>query len=277
MKTSLTQLLVHLDSSAHAAKRLRVACELARRRQATVTALYAATSSYLRLPLSPELGPTIESTLRELDEERRAQARALFDQTVASVDVRASWAALPRNFIVQAFAQQALYADLLVLGQHDASGTEAGDVPADFSESVLMISGKPALIMPYAVALPTLGETVVIAWKPTREAARAVAASMPLLQSAQRVHVVAWTGDDAPPAPLDLSGYLALHGVKATWHREGRQPDAVGELLLSRVFDLQADLLVMGCYGHSRVREWVLGGVSRTILQSMTLPVLMAH
>ena len=77
---------------------------------------------------------------------------------------------------------------------------------------------------------------------------------------------------------LDLDSYLKLRGVEPVWHREGgTEPGFVGELLLSRAFDLDADLLVMGCYGHGRAREWVLGGTSRTVLRSMTLPVLMSH
>ena len=129
--------------------------------------------------------------------------------------------------------------------------------------------------MPAAV-----GQTVVIAWKPTREAARAVSAAVPLLQRARRVHVMAWGEDEeqVTGARLDLDGYLKLRGVEPVWHREGgEEPADLGDLLLSRAFDLEADLLVMGCYGHSRAREWVLGGTSRTVLRSMTLPVLMAH
>jgi len=76
---------------------------------------------------------------------------------------------------------------------------------------------------------------------------------------------------------LNLDGYLHLHGIEPVWHREELEPTDIGEQMLSRTFDLGADLLVMGCYGHGRAREWVLGGASRTILQSMTLPVLMAH
>lgn len=74
-----------------------------------------------------------------------------------------------------------------------------------------------------------------------------------------------------------MEGYLQLRGIEPTWHREGGgEPGILGELLLSRACDLGADLLVMGCYGHSRMREWVLGGTSRTVQQSMTLPALMA-
>ena len=144
----------------------------------------------------------------------------------------------------------------------------------------MAISGKPVLILPYAGLLPSvIGETVVVAWKPSREAARAVSAAIPLLRRARRVVIVSWSGNDEriEGSPLDLNSYLKLNGVEASWDRQGEEPEALGELLLSRAFDLEADLLVMGCYGHSRAREWVLGGTSRTVLRSMTLPVLMAH
>ncbi|RZJ07052.1 MAG: universal stress protein, partial [Haliea sp.] len=124
------------------------------------------------------------------------------------------------------------------------------------------------------------GQTAVIAWKETPQAARAVAAAMPLLQRARRVHVLHWVQEPEPGVTgqrLDLKGYLHLHGIDAVWHEGGQEPHAVGELVLSRAFDLDADLLVMGCYGHSRAREFVLGGTSRTVFESMTLPVLMAH
>ncbi|MBI5907374.1 MAG: universal stress protein, partial [Burkholderiales bacterium] len=171
------------------------------------------------------------------------------------------------------------YADLLVLGQHNPSDTESAHVPADFVETVMAISGKPSLILPSASRPLAGGATVVIAWKPTRAAARAVDAAMPLLRDARRVHVVSWASEEAVIGGerLDLNGYLKLHGVEATWHSQGEEPEELGELLLSCAFDLEADLLVMGCYGHSRAREWLLGGTSRVVLRSMTLPVLMAH
>ena len=146
---------------------------------------------------------------------------------------------------------------------------------------MIAASGKPALILPYVdtAAKDASSQTVVIAWKPGREAARAVSAAMPLLQRARSVQILSWAGEEEAVIGerLDLSGYLRLHGVEAHWHRESQEPEALGELLLSRAFELNADLLVMGCYGHSRAREWVLGGTSRTVLRTMTLPVLMAH
>ncbi len=279
MKTSLTQLLVHLDPSPRAAQRLEVARKLGQRHHAAVAALYAVTPSFIDMPFAPAMGAGVGTGTRELDDEQRDSARAMFERVQASPGAPMSWAEALDGPCIDAFAQQALYADLLVLGQYDPSDKGAAHVPADFVESVMEISGKPALIVPYAVVPPTTGETVVIAWKPTCEAARAVAAAMPLLQAARRVHVVSWADDKAKigAGQLDLGGYLKLSGVEAIWHREGGEPERLGELLLSRAFDLQADLLVMGCYGHSRAREWVLGGTTRTVLQSMTMPVLMVY
>jgi nucleotide-binding universal stress UspA family protein len=280
MKQSLTQLLVHLDASPQAASRLKTARSIARAQGARVTALFAVTPSMVEVPFAPEAGASVAATLRDVDDERRAKARGLVEQSVAAGEDPLEWAELLQIPIAAGFAQQALYADLMVLGQHDPSAGAWSGVPFDFVETVLAASGKAALVLPYTGETAAIGETVVIAWKPTRESARAVEAAIPLLQRARRVHVLSWAGDEEAVGGqrLDLDGYLKRHGVEFIWHREGEsEPDFLGELLLSRAFDLEADLLVMGCYGHSRAREWVLGGTSRTVLRSMTMPVLMAH
>lgn len=280
MKESLAQLLVHMDASPNAARRLATARAIAQTHGAAVTALYAVTPALLMVPFAPEAGPAVANALAEMDGQRRAQAHAVFDAAPALTGVHASWAEVEDYPIVPAVIRQALYADLLVLGQHDPEDSESAGVPFDFAEMVMAGSGKPALVLPYAGVAGPVGQIIAIAWKPTREAARAVAAAVPMMQRARRVHVLAWGDDeeDVKGSRLDLDGYLKLRGIEPVWHRErGEEPHGIGDLLLSRSFDLEADLMVMGCYGHSRAREWVLGGTSRTILQSMTLPVLMAH
>jgi len=145
---------------------------------------------------------------------------------------------------------------------------------------MLIDSGKPVLVVPYIGPQgSSIGRTVMIAWKETRETARAVAAALPLLQQAQRVHVATWGDEHAVERRRmpELLAYLGRHGVEAVPHHYGDEPGSVGETILSAVADLDADLLVMGGYGHSRAREWILGGATRTILESMTVPVLMSH
>ena len=97
-----------------------------------------------------------------------------------------------------------------------------------------------------------------------------------MLQKAERVHVATW-GREREGRHDDLLAHLRRHGVEATPHHYGDEPGDIGAYILSAAADLNADMLVMGGYGHSRAREWVLGGATRTILESMTVPVLMSH
>lgn len=280
MKQTITQMLVHVDATARSAARLDVACAVAKANGAAVTAMYGVTPSIAELPFVPDAGPNVAAVLADIDDKRLATARAAFDKARVNCGVSLSWAEIGDAPLLPSFARQALYADLLVLGQHDPADAATSGVPADFPEHVIATSGKPALVLPYQALPQALGQTVAVAWKPTRECARAVSAAVPLMQRARRVHVLSWpTGeDDIRGDRLGLERYLRQRGIEPTWHREGiGEPNFLGELLLSRAFDFDADLLVMGCYGHSRAREWVLGGTSRTVLRSMTLPVLMAH
>lgn len=279
MQTSYRQLLVHFDPSAKSKRRLEYAQKIAQPFEAAVTALYAVAPSYVDYPYAPIAGLDMAASIRDLEEQQRAECQALFAQSQVSVAQPARWAYIDVAPMETAFAQQAFYADLMVLGQSNDRRAQNFKVPDDFVETVLSISGKPALILPHSVVPDTLAETIAIAWKPARETAKAVAAAMPLLQRARNVHVLQWGSreESINGARLDLEGYLKLHGVQAIWHQQGIEPNYLGELLLSRTYELNADLLVMGCYGHSRAREWILGGASRTVLQGMTLPVLMAH
>jgi nucleotide-binding universal stress UspA family protein len=280
MSTTIQQVLVHLDPTRAAERRLAAARGLAGRLSASLAALYAATPAFIELPYAPELGPTLAADLVRIDEDRRVQALKMFDAAMTTPGPMASWSQTGEVPTVGAFAQQALFADLLVLGQHDPDDPASSSLPPDFVESVLAASGRPAVVIPRIQGSQAIGDSVVIAWKQTREAARAVTAALPLLRRAQEVHVLAWGEEPETQvggARLHLDGYLRLHGIVPTWYRGGPEPEAIGEHLLSRAFDVGADLLVMGCYGHGRAREWVLGGASRTILRSMTLPVLMAH
>lgn len=277
MSNELQQLLVHADASPQFAQRLEFAGRLAARHGAGITALYASPSASEALPVAYGI-PGLAVERENQQDTELARARSVFKQ-LKPAGLRATWEEIHEFPLAPAFAQRALYADLLVLGQHGPGEGWSTLMPADFPETVIALSGRPALVLPYTSARPGLPGNVLIAWKPTRGAARAVSAALPLLRQASAVHVLSWGADAAGTAgegPTILS-YLQAHDVQATWQREAVEPENLGELLLSRAFDLQADLLVMGCYGHTRAHEWVLGGASRTVLKSMTLPVLMAH
>lgn len=283
MKTAYRQILVHADNSHGTRQRLALARRIAHEQGSAIAALYAATPAYARMAFVAEMGASIAATLEREDAERRAAAKASFDADLDNGSgPRATWAESTAFDPQAAFAQQALLADLLILGQDRPDNLAAGDVPRGFAPTVMAASGKPALLLPYVGEPPAAFDTIAIAWKPSREAAAALSAALPLLQRARRVVVMQWRETpEAPPASgsaLRLDHYLALHGVQARVDDEAPAgPEQVGDFMLSRCADHGADLLVMGCFGHSRAREWVLGGASRTVLASMTLPVLMAH
>ena len=270
---SLASILVHVDALPRSRMRLELARTLARRLDATVTALYAVMPSVLQVTAPfPENGSFSPETLR-LDQQRRDQARALVDEVQAPGEPRLRWAELsPLQGVLPGFVREALCQDLVVLGQYDPVAPAEAGVPADFVESVVVDSGKPVLVLPWAGRFGDVGRRVLIAWKPTREAAQALSAALPLLQPDVQVRVVGWGCDPTEVRPL-----LLRHGIDATYSHEGPDTGHVGASMLSRAADFGADLLVMGCYGHARARELVLGGATHTVLAAMTLPVLMAH
>jgi nucleotide-binding universal stress UspA family protein len=276
--SALKSILVHVDSTPQAAERLKVAQQIAARHGAQATALYAVTSALARYPVAFAAGAGAAAVMTEFDEQRLERAKAMFAKSTALAQPAVAWLRSD-GAPVSALAREALYADLLVLGQAGSGEDADADVPADFVSSVLIDSGRPALVLPYIGARPTLARNVLVAWKETREAARAVTAALPLLQQAEKVRVACFDETQAEPATdtVGIAAFLRRHGVSATVQHQRAPSHDLGEYLLSLAADAQADLLVMGCYGHGRAREWVLGGVTRTMLQSMTLPVLMVH
>lgn len=272
----LKSILVHLDGTARAETRLRIAHQLAAAHQASLSVLFAVVPLYL--PLVEGSIPSLPLDAR-IDAEHRARALAMFESARDAGAPALEWLELSGEPVIGAFARRALVADLLVLGQRDPLDAAGFDVPGDFVESVIIDSGKPALVIPYVGEVTAAPRTVLVAWKPRPESARALSAALPFLRAAAKVHLVCddENGDDTQPAPAHVAEYLRLHGVHAVHeHRRLRESDA-GDDLLSLAADLGAGMIVMGCYGHGRARELVLGGVSRTVLQSMTVPVLMSH
>jgi len=182
----------------------------------------------------------------------------------------------------EAIPRYARYADLVVAGQDDPDDPESF-IADHFPETLVMSAGRPVLFIPYTGVFPTLGANIMVAWNGSRESARAVHDALPLLQRAENVTVVRLNEHKDEPRDnripgADIALMLARHGVKA----ELAALDGVGNLppgdvLLSRASDLGADLVVMGAYGHSRWQELVMGGATRSMLESMTVPVLMSH
>jgi nucleotide-binding universal stress UspA family protein len=151
----------------------------------------------------------------------------------------------------------------------------------DFPERLALESGRPVLVVPYAGRFGEIGRNVVVAWKPGRESARAVFDALPILLAAEKVHIleIREKGRNANALAPDttIAAALARHGIKPSVRTSVLGDIGVGDEILSRLSDLDADLLVMGAYGHSRMRELVFGGVTRHIARHMTVPTLFSH
>lgn len=274
-------ILTHLDGSAALTQRVTLAARLAKKQAAHLVGV--APAGVAMVPGDVFLGTTA-GMLAEMQAELDAaavEAASHFEQICQDMDVDSYESRAIGNVPVETLLTQAKYSDLMILGQPDE---QSRSVAADRSliEHVLLGTGKPALVVPYAGQFDTLGNKVMFAWDGSREASRAAMDAMPILQEAELVEVVVVNGDDAPvgrhgPIPgADIALYLARHGVTAEV-RDIKSEIDVGNTLLSHAADVGADLCVMGAYGHSRMMEWVWGGATRTILESMTLPVFMSH
>jgi nucleotide-binding universal stress UspA family protein len=272
-------LLVHYDASETAPRRLEIAIEIAETFSAHIACLYARSAQH-----EPSAGYEATQIIREAQERMRvemlAEAQRSYGDCLRRTGFeRSEWRASDTDAL-SVVALHARYADLVVIGQQKPDST--GGVSREFERSLPAVAGRPVLVVPYAFERRPVGRQVLVAWNASREAARAVVDALPFLMRADQVHVVAFDPQVSARAHgeepgADIALYLARHGVKVAVSRYDAQDMDTGNLLLSRAFDLSADLIVMGAWGHSRLREFVLGGVTRTLLESMTVPVLMSH
>jgi nucleotide-binding universal stress UspA family protein len=177
----------------------------------------------------------------------------------------------------QQFGRIARRFDLAVVGQAEP---EIGAIENIIAETTLFESGRPMIMVPYIQKGPLKLNKVMVCWDGSRQAARAIGDAMPLLAKAGRVEIVIIANDPGKQDEIegvDMGQHLARHGLKVEVQRIPGGDVDVADALLSHAADSGADFMVMGGYGHSRLREFVLGGVTRTIFHSMTVPTLMAH
>jgi len=214
--------------------------------------------------------------------ENEAMAKAALDRFSAATS-RAALSAEPLTLSASLagagdqFGRFARQFDLVVVGQ---SKPDTGEIEDTIAESALFESGRPLIIVPYIQKAPLKLDDVMVCWDGSRQASRAIADAMPLLRKAGSVELVIVDnerGKSDEVAGADIAQHLARHELKVEVKRIPGGDIDVADALLSHAADSGADFMVMGGYGHSRLREFVLGGATRGVLQSMTVPTLMSH
>ncbi len=283
----LKDILVHLDATPRCNARVEVAAGLAARHGAHLTGLYV-----IELP-PPDMFYGFPSAFIDLQraedivDRLRASAlaealpvEAAFRDRVRRDGLQGEWR-LVEGDAGETVTQHGRYVDLVVLGQADTRAAVTGR-PVDLPVTTLMGCGRPLLLVPFAGDFPVVGQEVLVGWNATAEAARAVNEALPILRCARKVTVLSINprhgiGGDGDVPAADIALHLARHGITAEATHTVATDIPEGDALLSYAADIGADLLVTGLYGHSRVREMVFGGVTRSLLTEMTVPVFMTH
>ncbi|HYM03091.1 MAG TPA: universal stress protein [Stellaceae bacterium] len=279
-------ILVHVDEFRGHETRIHIACDLAARDEAHLIGLFGIEPirfGGMVTPVGADFAQieAIEIIERQHRAERAAVAarlEAVFRHTADLAGIGCDWRT-QEGEIAGLVTAQARLADIAIVGQADPEALQNG---ASVPEAVLLGAGRPVLVIPYVGHFETVGARALVAWNHTREAARAVNDALPLLSQAESVTVLAinpasGSAEADELATADVALHLARHGVKAEASYSVVEGIDVGDALLSRAADLGSDLIVMGGYGHSRLREVVMGGATRTILQHMTVPVLLSN
>lgn len=231
-------------------------------------------------------GPMIEQVIRDTGtqaEENARKTREAFDRACAAANVRYAEKPVRANAVTAAWREETGEEDQLVRWYGRVTDLTVlphpvgdNDVGVRLSlETSLMETGRPLLLVPPKISTK-IGSNIAIAWNGSTESARAVDEAKPFLANARKVTILTAVEKGEDFNPEGLQNFLGWHGVKAGIEKVRTRSD-VGKALLSAATRVGADLLVMGAYSHSRVREMILGGVTRYVLSNATIPALMAH
>ncbi len=272
-------ILVHLNSEVRARRALQYAVELSAQFEAHLIGLHVLPTfaSAARLPFGTSTASRMRTALTRLD----ADIRSVFEQATAGRPFVSEWRSIEAESVDPAgtVIDHAHTADLVIASQADPNWQLSSRL--DFPDRLALGSGRPVVVVPNQGRETGLPRNIAVAWNHRREAARAAADALPLLKLADKVSLLSVSDSAAPETSRftsdEIEKSLIRHGINVNVAHALLTEFTTGEEIRVRSIDLEADLLVMGCYGHSRLREFALGGVTRHLLRDMTIPVLFSH
>jgi len=278
---SYKTILMHCNDQRRLARLLAPTIAFADRFQSHVIGLSVVPPISVITPGAVGAPPIVFDAHRERYQQENSAMRRQFEKATATKSFSAEWRDADAGSFpaVELVLEHARVSDLVVASQTDHEWPASRWL--DVADLVAVGSGRPVLIVPNASQLSHIGSRVLVAWNGRREAARAVFDALPILKHAEATKVV-WIdpqSDGEPERTLgqDICEALLRHGVRCDKTKRVTAQDGVGPTLMAEAETFGADLLVMGCYGHSRLREFVFGGATRYFLKNMSVPVLMSH
>jgi nucleotide-binding universal stress UspA family protein len=281
----IKDVLVHLDGSGEDEFRIQHAEVIAVGSGVHVTGLFTNPLTDIVAVMPIDAGAAAAQVIADLDDDARRQGDEI-QQRLAERFARISVPneirridAIPGELLNRAVSE-ARWSDLFVMSRpYDADGAARWN---GLFEAALFEGGRGVYVVPPGRKPADAIRRILVAWRDTRETTRAVAEAMPLIETAARTSVVLVDPDTGAPdarrePEMDIARHLGRHGAKVEVHMIDRNGRPVGDVILEQARRLSADLVVMGAYGHSRAREWVLGGATVEMLRKSEFPILMAH
>lgn len=275
-------IVTYFTSPIRADALIESAIAVAQRFDAHVIGLYVVPPVEIYVAAEVPITADIADVQRRHYTEEAEQIQASFEKAFNDAGVSSEWrvADATGSTVPETIMAHARCADLTIASQDQ--GLEEYGSRHKVAEEVMFAGGRPVLFIPTAGSYPKIGDHVTVAWDGSREAARACFDALPFLKEAKDVKILSVNPDETAMSGANLPGSelansLSRHDVRCEASHTTTDGISVADELLSRLSDQGSDLLVIGGFGHSRVRELVFGGVTRHILAHMTSPVLMVH
>jgi len=274
-------ILIHLDHSSGCRNRLEAAFDLARNFDAQITGLFVVPDyvvpSYVEAQISVDV-------ITEVTEKALARARDhLGDYQKLAEEAGVSMEGhVLEGQLIPILREHSKYSDLLVLGQDQPEDLD--NASYGLADSLLFEGACACMVVPHSGKLRPLGKNVLLTWNASRESARALREAMPLLARAETVVMLSSEPDDGDssmarghPHAQELARLLESHGIQAISSGISDPDMSTTDAIIGQAAEMNADLIVMGAYGHARLREIILGGVTRDLLKQAPVPLLLAH
>lgn len=276
---AIKNILVHIDHSMACENRVNAAIDLARQNDARLSALFVVPDYFMPSYVEAQISTDI---IMQINEEAVARAKETMDKIKEQVSAAGLSvdSYIEEGNLIGILNDYARYTDLLVLGQSQPDDPD--NISEVLADQLVIEGGAPCLVIPFIGARENLGKRILVAWNESRESARALKDALPLLKHADMVQVLfikPKSHDQAHTATQEkvIISYLADHGISANVSLCIDNHLDPGNTILTQANDNDIDLVVMGAFGHSRLREIVLGGATRHLLKEMTTPILISH
>ncbi len=276
---AIKNILIHIDSSPSCKHRLDTAIQLSIQHDAKLSGIYVIPDfpepTYYEAQISADI-------IAEIDKEALETAK-LTQRKYIDIANKAGFSLtvdIAKGNLISVLDDYARFNDLLVLGQSNPDESQV--MSEALADNLVLEAGTPCLVVPHTSSRQFAAKRILVAWNASREAARTLKDALPILRAADYVEVLLVNppqheADKDNAHGKSVSSFLIQHGIKPVVEVITDSKAKPGDSIISRASEVSADIIVMGAYGHSRLREIILGGVTRKLLRQMTVPVFISH